>query len=355
MSLLTTKRIAVIVLALLTCAPVSRAETKELLVFILAGQSNMEGHGTVEMGRVPGDEADKPQQALIENGVGSLRRFVNDNQGEYGAGGKAPLIDKEGKWLVRDDVYVYYQMLVKNGPSQIKKGHLSTGFGIGTKIGPEFGFGHVIGNATQSPVLIIKTAWGGKDLAVDFRPPSSGETPLAKDREVGAYYKEMLAIVKNVMASVDTEFPALKGYTPRLAGFGWHQGWNDGCSVDMVNEYEKNMCNFINDVRKDLGVKDLPFVIANSGQQGFGYPWSGGRRKDLCEFQLAVGDPSKHPEFKGTVASVETRDFCRLIGKSPSSQGYHWHQNGESYFLVGKGIAEAMLDLIKGTGGEQAK
>ena len=29
--------------------------------------------------------------------------------------------------------------------------------------------------------------------------------------------------------------------------------------------YEKNMVNFITDIRKDLGIKNMPFVIANTG------------------------------------------------------------------------------------------
>ena len=36
----------------------------------------------------------------------------------------------------------------------------------------------------------------------------------------------------------------------------------------MAAEYEKNMVNLINDVRKELGVKDLPVVVANTGQNG---------------------------------------------------------------------------------------
>jgi len=37
-------------------------------------------------------------------------------------------------------------------------------------LAPEYGFGIYIDKA----FLIIKTAWGGKSLAVDFRPPTVG-------------------------------------------------------------------------------------------------------------------------------------------------------------------------------------
>jgi hypothetical protein len=107
---------------------------------------------------------------------------------------------------------------------------------------------------------------------------------------------------------------------------------------------------FIRDVRKDLGVKDLPFVIANTGMVGYPKdPEKSGNNQGqvLCEIQMALGDPAKHPEFKGTVASVETRGFDRTMDQSPSNFGYHWKHNGESHFLVGQAMAEAMLGLMK--------
>jgi alpha-galactosidase len=32
----------------------------------------------------------------------------------------------------------------------------------------------VVGDHFDEPVLLVKVAWGGKSLAVDFRPPSAG-------------------------------------------------------------------------------------------------------------------------------------------------------------------------------------
>ena len=42
--------------------------------------------------------------------------------------------------------------------------------GCGGKIGPEFTFGITMDDAFEEPVLIIKTAWGGKSLFYDYRP-----------------------------------------------------------------------------------------------------------------------------------------------------------------------------------------
>jgi hypothetical protein len=321
----------------------SQAESKPVKVFILAGQSNMVGHGKVEEGRDPAGGKKE-----VAGGLGSLRDFVRQHEEQYGAKGKMPLVDGAGKWLVRDDVYIHC-----TADQEKKKGRLTVGFGAGIWFGPEFGFGHVVGNANGEPVLIIKTSWGGKSLAVDFRPPSSGPAPeiykLKDPDSVGLYYRTMIATVKDVLANLGKEFPELAGYTPEIAGFGWHQGWNDGCDEKMVDEYEKNMANFIKDVRKELGVEHLPFVIANTGMNGRDAKANAGSFGKLCEVQMAIGDPQKHPEFAGTVASVETRDFARPAEQSPSNFGYHWNHNGESHFLVGEAMGQAMVKLLKRT------
>jgi len=160
----------------------------------------------------------------------------------------------------------------------------------------------------------------------------------------------MMGIVKEVSGNLATHFPELKGYKAEFAGFGWHQGWNDGCADELTAEYESNMVNFIKDVRHDLGVKDLPFVIANTGQNG---PDTRGRFAELCEIQMAIGDPKKHPEFKGSVASVDTRGFYRPKEQSPSHFGYHWNHNAESHYLVGEAMGHAMAKLLGLAGGQQ--
>ncbi len=45
--------------------------------------------------------------------------------------------------------------------------------------------------AYDGPILIIKTAWGGKSLNTDFRPPSAGPYELPKQtKELWAKYPQ---------------------------------------------------------------------------------------------------------------------------------------------------------------------
>lgn len=317
----------------------AQASDKPVKVFVLAGQSNMVGHGKVEYGRDPAyKEGDKAAKRESPGGIGGLRYLVTNPETRdlY-----KHLADGD-KWVVRDDVWVY-STTAEDG----EKGKLTVGFGKGGWFGPELGFGHEVGNFLDDDVLIIKTAWGGHSLGVLFRSPSSGEPGFArtkfKPEDVGKSYREMLNVVRSVCGNLGSHFPELKGRKVEFAGFGWHQGWNDGVA-EMTAEYEENMVNFIKDVRGELGVKDLPFVIANTGM--IGRTGKAGIREQLCEIQLGIGDPKKHPEFVGTVASVETRDFKRTTEQSPSGFGYHWNHNAESHYLVGQSMGKAMVRLL---------
>ena len=284
-------------------------------VFILAGQSNMVGAGRVE-----GDPA-------RNGGKGSLS-YLAENDPKF-----KHLRKKSGDWVERDDVSVWFLE---------RKGQLAPGFGsnAGT-FGPELGFGHVVGEAFDEPVLLIKTAWGGKSLAKDFRPPCSGG-------EVGPFYTEMLTHVKEVLDNLKKEFPKFKeGY--EIAGFGWHQGWNDGCDMGMCQEYEENLKNLIRDVRKALGVEKLPFVIADSGFGG-----AGETNERRLMIRAAQAAPPKSKEFKDNVICVQTESLWRPAEESPSNQGYHWNSNAETYYLIGEGMGEAVLKLM-GTGRPKEK
>jgi len=287
-----------------------RAADKPLKVFILAGQSNMEGQGFIK--------ADPNRNA----GKGSLEHLTRD---PATADRFRHLLAKNGEWAIRDDVWIHYLD---------RMGKLTVGYGAkDDRIGPELGFGHVVGEASEEPILLIKLAWGGKSLARDFRPPSSGG-------ELGPYYTEIVKRTKNLLGDLGKEFPEFAGREPELAGFGWHQGWNDRINQAFNDEYEKNLANFIRDIRKDLGVKNLPFVIAETGMSGKGEKHP--RALSLMKAQAAVAE---HDEFKGNVAFVGTREFWREKEASPTGQAYHWNTNAETYYLIGEAMGNAMKTL----------
>jgi alpha-galactosidase len=312
----------IVMVAGLVLAIACRVDAKPLKVFILAGQSNMEGPANIKTFDYIGDD---PATAPL------LRQM-------RGADGKPRICD-----------HVWISYLTGDGEKNFEiAGKLTAGYGSmwgmdptrpGDKIGPEFTFGLTMDAALQEPVLIIKAAWGGKSLHTDFRPPGAGPYQLStfqrenyprqeghgiprdfeqwkveKTKATGVYYRLMIEHVRKVLADprrVGPQYDPAQGF--EVAGFVWFQGWNDMVDghvypnhnkPDRFALYSELLAQFIRDVRKDLAAPNMPFVIGVMGV--------GGLRDESAEmtaFRRAMAAPADLPEFKGNVVAVQTAPF----------------------------------------------
>ena len=178
------------------------ALAKPLQIFILAGQSNMQGHAKISTFEHIGmDPATKPMLDEMQNADGTPKVCERVWISSIGCG--------------KDD-------------TTEQTGKLTAGFGATTeKIGPEFTFGLYMQKFTDAPILLIKTAWGGKSLNTDFRPPGAGpyvfnESQFAtfqkqgkdiasikaeKEKETGVYYRLMIEHVKKVLIDIKRVVP----------------------------------------------------------------------------------------------------------------------------------------------------
>ncbi len=290
-------------------------------VFILVGQSNMEGQAVADLDGKDYNDGKGTLNDLMRRPETSVR-FKH-------------LRDERGRWTVREDVWVRYQ---PEGQPR-KAGPLTLGFtvyGERHHFGPELQFGQVLGDHFANQVLLIKTAWGGKSLYRDFRPPSSGG-------DVGPYYVKMLKEVREALANLAADFPAYDGAGHELTGLVWYQGWNDGVDPRRaIPEYEQNLVNFIKDVRKDLNAPHLPVVIGELTG-----PWVDAPG-EWATLRRAQASAAAKPEFQGNVAFVETHDFVRKPEDSPNpGHGHHEFGNAETYLLVGDSLGKAMITLLK--------
>jgi hypothetical protein len=282
-----------------------------LQVYILAGQSNMEGHAKVET--IDYMSEDPKASSLLKS-----------------------MQNEDGSFRECDRVWISY--LTGRGDANGEGvGKLTAGYGSrqnpqedGGKIGPEFTFGVTLQDNTETPILLIKTAWGGKSLFYDFRPPSAGvyprtENDIERDRnhekDSGKYYRLMIEHVKSVLSDLDRVVPGYQeeqGY--ELAGFVWFQGWNDVVNRDVYPtlpadaeenrfaKYSEWMADFIRDVRSDLsdvdsGAAELPFVIGVTGVDGE-HP-----SPDHQQFRDAMAAPAELAEFRGNVVAVPTGPY----------------------------------------------
>ena len=225
---------------------------------------------------------------------------------------------------------------------------------------------------------------------------------IEKKKLSGGYYRDMIAHIKKVLGDIKSVYPEYDekaGY--EIAGFVWLQGWND-----MINEgfypnrdeprgyeqYSWLLEHFIRDVRKDINVPNMPFVIGVMGVDGIDDPPTGFRG----HFQQAMAAPASNPEFKGTVAAVQLgkywdhelaalvektgklkekmNDFkhkdgltgdalkkaCadyratqitpkeeEILKKGVSEGGFHYLGSAKIMCGIGKGFAEAMIEMQK--------
>jgi alpha-galactosidase len=318
----------VILTAALLCvlSPISFAAP--LKVFILAGQSNMQGHAdTSTFDYIGKDPLTAPILAAMRDAEGKPRVCEKVWISSLGCGGNQ-----------------YSDMLEKTGK-------LTAGFGASeSEIGPEFTFGIYSEKMLKEPVLIIKTSWGGRSLNTDFRPPSAGQYQLPKaiqdvwdqypqgahgvpkleDREKwqedkdaasGVFYRAMIEHVGKVTTDIKQvcpEYDEKAGF--ELAGFVWFQGFNDlvdgqtypGGNFD---EYSRLLAHFIRDVRKDLSAPKMPFVIGVLGVDG----------EKNVNFRKAMAAPADMPEFKGNVVAVDTAPFWDhdIAAAEPKQEEYN--------------------------------
>lgn len=308
--------LAISLLVVSYLSPILVAGQKPFKVFILAGQSNMQGHAQVSTFEHIGMD---PKTAPL----------------------LAKMQDESGTPVVCEDVWIS-----SIGSSEGEKyGQLTAGYGAeqrGPKIGPEFTFGIFMQEKFGEPILIIKTAWGGKSLHTDFRPPSAGAYEFGdqqienlqkrgkdiqairdeKEQATGHYYRLMLEHVNGVLSDIQRVYPkydSTDGF--ELAGFVWFQGWND--MVDSgtypnrdkpggYDQYSEVMAHFIRDVRKELAAPELPFVIGVMGVGGPVENYGPERKRHVAthtNFRDAMAAPATLPEFKGNVSAVLTERY----------------------------------------------
>ncbi len=296
-------------------------------VFILAGQSNMEGKARIELLK---HQMMQPATAAA---------FAH--------------LHKNGEFIERDDVFIKFLD---------RSGKLTVGYGSKDKIGPELQFGFTVGDHFEEPVLLIKTAWGGKSLYRDFRPPSGGEPDVAilekqlagsqkrkpettmQDikQSYGHYYREMMKEIDATLGDVGTYVPGYEDQGYQIEGFVWFQGWNDMVSADFVPAYTDLMAHFIRDVRKDLKRPQLPFVVGVLGVGGTEEKRKNERKEQFKLNQAAVGELD---EFKNNVAIVHTDKLWDMEADAVYQKG--WKENLEEWNTVGSDRPYHYLGSVK--------
>ena len=356
--------VALLGVSFLTAATASEGQPEKgpVTVYILAGQSNMDGQANIATIDFLSEDPDPARAALLK------------------------VFKPNGKPMTRSDVWV---------TSDDVSNELQPGFGgrkdyskLGNNIGPEYGFGYYMGEASKQQILLIKYAPGGQSIFQNFRPPSAGmpnpmpmkslpdktKVPMTPE-DFGGQYRGMIESVHDVLKNLKKRFPAYDekaGY--EISGFVWFQGFNDLVGGQQcIGEYAKNLTCLIKDVRKEFKVPDMKVVVGVIGVNGVQNEV--GKMKDLRD---AMRSMNTVPEFKGNVKAIESASLLdprvvalktagwlnkdrdlkanpmtdaekAMLSRATSNMGFHYYGEGRFFILLGKAMAEAMQELTSQT------
>ena len=217
------------------------------------------------------------------------------------------------------------------------KSNLWTTLRVGESMafGPEIGFAYEMAQAMpRATIAIVKYTAGGTGIArskdyTDYIPALAGYNdtgrnwhPPTDGQEEGNLYRALIANVRNAVSVLERE-----GKASELAGLVWVQGEHEaGISRKMADDYEGLLRDFIRSVRKDLGAPTLPFAIGQVNSHTWVY-----------------GDTAR----KGQ-AEVCRKDQWTLLVKTvdlPRVAGDAAHFTADGMLTLGSRFAEAMVRL----------
>ena len=173
------------------------AAGKEVTVFLLAGQSNMDGCGRWE-----------ELQVELQKTPGNVKIWDN----------------RDAKWM--------------------ELGRDSTAIARNLQFGPEIAFAHGLAKAyPDHEIALVKTSAGGTKLHTQWMPGKG-------------MYELFTRNYRNAVADLEKA-----GKKCEIAGMLWMQGESDSETLEMANAYEANLKSMFRDVREKTGKEHLPIVM----------------------------------------------------------------------------------------------
>ena len=324
------------------------------IVFVMSGQSNMEGQTNFGTGGTDTLYLDAAFQSLgitdgdvCKTGIESVQTsFYGNGYGEldrnnYNTGGK----DREQD-----------QPHASNTTDKIKGAFFSTKVGMGhsdTQMGPELGCAYALKDeaTAERPIYFVKMASSGSGFA------QTGSSAEGKNWEVKTADGE--AVEHNLFS--DFLKPFLKnnldlievqtGEKPVIKGWLWHQGESDGGEKAKRDAYARRLADLLDAFRTEFAE-----YSTYEGDQGKsiafidGMTYEGGTMlcgaddaKALNEIKLAAADANDKRYIVDTYANEEHIEANLLtVSGNGSTQGVHY--NTKDSFRLGRAYGKVILD-----------
>lgn len=205
---------------LFSCPFFGDAFATEYDVYLLAGQSNMDGRGQ-------SDQLTEEQRRPSEDAIIFYRSVPTSSDGwqPLGPGFSVPPKYKDAL------------------PSPT--------------FGPELAFARAMGAALPGRKLaLIKGSKGGTSLRADWNPGVHGDP-----ESQGPRYRDLIETIRLATGTLVD-----RGDTFEIRGLLWHQGESDSKSPTEI--YQQRLETFVARIREDVGVADLPVVVGEVFDNG---------------------------------------------------------------------------------------
>ncbi len=231
-----TKKHSFFILLFLSFAGISLGQsTQKTKVFLLAGQSNMDGRGDAS-------KLSEAEMKLLANASQKIHFIYKGTVGEGNAIQYKGALDFTNPW------------------SFVKQK-----FRIEKCFGPELFFGvELVKNYPKQDYLIIKRSQGGTSLYGAWNPNWSFEkASFFNEQNKPKLYQDFIDLV-------DAELAELHPDSYEIVGMLWVQGETDSNTSNgsvAANTYHLNLENLINSVRGHYDIPDLPFLILGVGSK----------------------------------------------------------------------------------------
>jgi hypothetical protein len=231
-----TKKHSFFILLFLSFAGISLGQsTQKTKVFLLAGQSNMDGRGDAS-------KLSEAEMKLLANASQKIHFIYKGTVGEGNAIQYKGALDFTNPW------------------SFVKQK-----FRIEKCFGPELFFGvELVKNYPKQDYLFIKRSQGGTSLYGAWNPNWSFEkASFFNEQDKPKLYQDFIDLV-------DAELAELHPDSYEIVGMLWVQGETDSNTSNgsvAADTYHLNLENLINSVRGHYDIPDLPFLILGVGSK----------------------------------------------------------------------------------------
>ena len=320
---------------------------ESLKIYLLAGQSNMVGHGYSHY--EGGNHYNIPSLEFLVNTPAYLAKLPASTYTFKGSLSADWLGQRTDAWGVhykssnRALQQVEPTPTTQSGAWSTSIMPLSPGFGGNNALstfGPELAMGIRLARNLASPVFLFKSATGGTTLAEDWRPPNA---VAARGGTVGVHYANTIDLFRSFLDGLDDDlardgrlvrYNNAPGY--EVAAFVWFQGWNEKFN-NGEGEYAQNIVDLVHDVRASdpRMPDDLGVIIPESSDQHEGL--------NAKRISAVATLNAEHP---GSAVFFENND---MIGNNwgygfSGSWGYHFNAKAENYLEIGWRTAGAAIE-----------